>query len=67
MIEGATGVNLLPFSTVLLNPKTKANLSGVPDSNFIFFATRKANKSKHRTRGSRPAGSVLQKKHKDNR
>jgi len=34
-------VNLLPFSIVLWNSKTKAKPSGLPDSNFIFFAIRK--------------------------
>jgi len=41
-------VNLLPFSIVLWDSKTKAKPSGLPDSNFIFFVATK------------PTGSILE-------
>jgi len=39
-------VNLLPFSIVLRNSKTKSKPSGLPDSNFIFFVATKKTKQK---------------------
>ena len=39
-------VNLLSFLVGLLNSKTKAKPSGLPDSNFIFFVATKKTKQK---------------------
>ena len=38
--------NLLSFSVVPWNSKTKAKPSGLPDSNFIFFVATKKTKQK---------------------
>jgi hypothetical protein len=46
-------VNLLSFLVGLLNSKTKAKPSGLPDSNFIFFVATK------------PTGSILESEAKE--
>ena len=39
-------VNLLPFVVGLLNSRSKAKPSGLPDSNVIFFVATKKTKQK---------------------